>query len=281
LGPNGSGKSTLIRLLTGELAPDSGTIKRAERLRIVTFTQHREDLDPKISLQAALCPVNDTVHYRDRPLHVATWAQRFLFRKEQLPISVGDLSGGEQARILIARLMLQPADVLILDEPTNDLDIPSLEVLEESLEEFLGAVVLVTHDRFMLQRLSTDVLGLDGRGGARLFADYSQWQAAQQPTEMIEAKATKKEFSTLSRVPDQPKPKPRKLTFNEQREWDQIEGKILAAEERVKVVERQTSDPAVVADHRRLQAAYAELDAAQREVALLYERWAELAARQE
>src|SRR6202040_4488245 len=98
------------------------------------------------------------------------WAQRFLFRNEQLDMPVGDLSGGEQSRVLIANLMLQPADLLILDEPTNDLDIPSLEVLEESLADFPGALVLVTHDRFMLDRVSTAVLGLDGQGGAQLYA---------------------------------------------------------------------------------------------------------------
>ena len=111
-------------------------------------------------------------------MHVAAWAKRFLFRPEQLELPVGRLSGGEQARILIARLMREPADLLILDEPTNDLDIPTLEVLEESLAEFEGGLVLVTHDRFMLERVSTVILALDGEGGAETFADYAQWEAA-------------------------------------------------------------------------------------------------------
>ena len=116
-------------------------------------------------------------------MHVSAWAQRFLFRTEQLDMPVGDLSGGEQARVLIARLMLQPADLLILDEPTNDLDIPSLEVLEESLPDFPGALVLVTHDRFMLDRVSTELLALDGKGRRRSFASYSQWQDARDAAE--------------------------------------------------------------------------------------------------
>ena len=117
--------------------------------------------------------------YCDRPLHVAAWARRFLFAAEQLDMPVARLSGGERARVAIAQLMLRPADVLMLDEPTNDLDIPTLEVLEESLLEFPGAVVLVTHDRFLFDRVSTVVLALDGTGGAEVFADYQQWEDAQ------------------------------------------------------------------------------------------------------
>ncbi len=139
LGPNGSGKSTLIRLLAGQDSPDAGEIWRAEQLRIVLFDQSRRQLDKSQTLRDALSPTGETVSYRGSSMHVTAWAARFLFRKEQLDLPVGDLSGGEQARVLIAQLMLQPADLLILDEPTNDLDISSLEVLEESLSDFPGA----------------------------------------------------------------------------------------------------------------------------------------------
>ena len=176
LGPNGSGKTTLLRVLSGGLEPDTGTIKPAVDLRIVAFTQHRDALKPTQSLRDALCPLGDVVHYRGKPIHVASWAKKFLFDPKKFPTSVGGLSGGEQARILLANLMLEPADVLILDEPTNDLDIPSLEVLEQALLEFPGAIVLVTHDRFMIQRLSTRLLALDGRGGVKEFASYHQWE---------------------------------------------------------------------------------------------------------
>ncbi len=114
--------------------------------------------------------------FRDRPMHVVSWAKRFLFRTEQLELALDRLSGGERARVQIARLMLQTADVLMLDEPTNDLDINTLEVLEQNLLDFPGALVLVTHDRYMLDRISTIVLGLDGNGDSGLFADYSQWE---------------------------------------------------------------------------------------------------------
>jgi ATP-binding cassette subfamily F protein uup len=175
LGPNGSGKTTLLRVLVGEDEPDAGVIERADRLRVVYFEQNRESLDPTLTLKRALAPEGDSVMYQDRSIHVVSWAKRFLFRAEQLETSVSKLSGGEKARIVLARLMLKPADVLVLDEPTNDLDIPTLDVLEESLLEFPGALVLVTHDRYMIDRVSTHILALDGKGGAEYFADYSQW----------------------------------------------------------------------------------------------------------
>ena len=166
MGPNGSGKTSLLNLLAGTLAPDAGVIERADGLRLVRFEQHREGLDPGQSLRRALASDGDAVTFQGRSVHVASWAKRFLFRPEQLEMPVGRLSGGEQARILIARVMCEPADLLILDEPTNDLDIPTLEILEDSLAEFDGGLVLVTHDRFMLERVSTTILALDGEGSA-------------------------------------------------------------------------------------------------------------------
>jgi len=178
VGPSGSGKTTLLGLLAGEIVPDAGEIERAEGLKLVRFAQDRGSLDPSQPLRRALAPEGDAVVFQGRSVHVASWAKRFLFRSEQLELPVDRLSGGEQARILIARMMLEPADVLMLDEPTNGLDIPTLEVLEESLAEFEGGVILVTHDRFLLERVSNVVLALDGQGGAETFADYAQWQAA-------------------------------------------------------------------------------------------------------
>ena len=171
LGPNGSGKSTLIRLLAGGLQPDTGEIVRAEQLRIVVFDQHREQLDQDQILRRALSPAGDSITFAGSAMHVSAWARRFLFRPDQLDLPVRELSGGEQARVLIARLMQHPADVLILDEPTNDLDLATLEVLEERLEEFAGALVLVTHDLYLLDFVSTEILALDGMGGEKIYAD--------------------------------------------------------------------------------------------------------------
>jgi len=275
LGANGSGKSTLLQLLAGTLAPDRGTIERADDLRVVHFDQHRGGLDPAWSLKQALAGDGDTVIYHDRPVHIASWSKRFLFRFEQLGQPVGQLSGGERARVHIARLMLQPADLLLLDEPTNDLDIPTLEVLEESLLEFPGAVVLVTHDRYLLDRVSTSLLALDGAGGLTPFADLAQWLAseAQRATE-----ATAK--SETPRAAPRPASATKRLSYHEQREWERIEATILAAEEALAACCAALEDPAVISDAGELARRYAESEAASARVDSLYARWSELEAKQ-
>jgi ABC transport system ATP-binding/permease protein len=219
VGPNGSGKTTLLRLLRGDIAPTSGQIRRADWLRIVYFDQSRQ-LDTNVTLRRALAPEGDTVIYQDRPVHVASWASRFLFNGEQLNQPVERLSGGERARVLIAQLMLQPADVLLLDEPTNDLDIPTLEILEESLLEFRGSLVLVTHDRYMLDRVSNIVIGLDGQGHSASFADYSQWESWIQEQEQTTKPSAPKPISlAISKTTAAKK----KLSYLEAREYAGIE----------------------------------------------------------
>jgi ATP-binding cassette subfamily F protein uup len=273
LGPNGSGKTTVLKLLAGTIEPDSGTIMRADRLRVVTFEQHRESLDQQATLRRALAPAGgDAVVYQDRSVHLVSWAKRFLFRPEQLDLPVFRLSGGEQARLLIARLMLQPADLLLLDEPTNDLDIPTLDVLEDSLLEFTGALVLVTHDRWLLDRVSTRLLALDGTGHAEWFADYAQWEAAQARKETEERKSGISKDSAAQVGSS----KRKGLSYKEQKEWDQIEEKILRAEEAVAVCQTAASDPAIASSATDLQDRYAALHDAQSEVERLYVRWAEL-----
>ncbi len=277
VGPNGSGKTTLLRLLRGEVAATAGEIRRAEKLRIVYFDQRRE-LDPNVTLRRALAPEGDSVIYQDRVTHVASWAAKFLFKSEQLNQPVERLSGGERARVLIAQLMLQPADVLLLDEPTNDLDIPTLEILEESLLEFRGSLVLVTHDRYMLDRVSTIVLGLDGQGSAERFADYSQWetwQAERQQAAQAGIRGTAR--SAAAESPSSPK---RKLSYLEAREYSSIEERVAAAEEKLELKRTAAADPAIASDAPSLMNAHSELEEAQREVDELYARWAELEKKQ-
>ncbi len=271
LGPNGSGKSTLISVLAGELAPDAGEIERAPMLQTVLFEQGRESLDPSASLRRALAPEGDSVIFQGRALHVASWARRFLFRSEQLDVPVSLLSGGEQARVSIARLMLRPADLLILDEPTNDLDIATLEVLEESLLEFPGALILVTHDRYLLDRVCTSILALDGRGGVETFADTSQWQEHRAARTAVETTASKP-----SPPRSAPPPRTKKLSWAEQREWERIEEEVLAAEERLSLAQRSLEDPAVATDAAALAERLEAMQAARAEVDRLYARWAEL-----
>lgn len=273
LGPNGSGKSTVLKLLAGTVMPDAGTITRADRLRVVTFEQHRDSLDQQAPLRRALAPAGgDAVVYQDRSVHLVSWAKRFLFKPEQLDLPVSRLSGGEQARLLIARLMLQPADLLLLDEPTNDLDIPTLDVLEDSLLEFTGALVLVTHDRWLLNRVSTRLLALDGAGRAEWFADYDQWESAQGRTTAEDRTSQ----SSKERSAPGGRSKRKGLSYKEQKEWDQIEAKILEAEARVAACHAAASDPSIASSAADLQERYAALHAAQADVERLYARWAEL-----
>ncbi len=277
LGPNGSGKSTLLRVLAGETAPDAGSVARADGLRVVMFEQGRATLDPAATLKRALCPNGDMVIYRERPLHVAAWAKQFLFRPEQLEVVVGDLSGGEQARVRIAQLMLQPADLLFLDEPTNDLDIPALEVLEESLADFPGGVILVSHDRELMDRLCTEVIGLNGQGGAGFYASVSQWLTAYERAATLGEKLDAMPAAPAARPAP---PKPRKLTYREQQEWTQMEPAILAAE--TIVADRQADvEKASSAGHVALTEACRALEDAQQAVERLYERWQELDAKRE
>ncbi|HXH86961.1 MAG TPA: ATP-binding cassette domain-containing protein, partial [Nitrospira sp.] len=278
LGPNGSGKTTLLKLLAGTLKPDTGTLTRADKLRVVTFEQHRESLDQQATLRRSLAPYGDAVVYQDRSVHLISWAKRFLFKPEQLDLPVSRLSGGEQARLLIARLMLQSADLLILDEPTNDLDIPTLDVLEDSLLEFPGALVLVTHDRWLLDRVSTMLLALDGQGNAEWFADYAQWETAQakkatgnQRSVPVSQTRPRAESGQTSFAP-----KRKGLSFKEQQEWDKIEQKLAEAEATVATCRAAANDPAIVADAEALRTRYAALETAQAEVERLYARWEEL-----
>ena len=276
VGPNGSGKTSLLRLLLGESEASAGTIRRADRLRIVYFDQSRE-LDPDITLRRALAPEGDSVIYQDRLVHVASWAAKFLFAGEQLNQPVGKLSGGERARVLIAQLMLQPADLLLLDEPTNDLDIPTLDILEESLLEFRGSLVLVTHDRYMLDRVSTVVLGLDGAGGVGLFADYSQWETWLEDRQRASRDAaTKAVGNSGARANGDRKSSKKKLSYLEAREYETIEHRVAEAEHVLQSKRTQLEDPAIVSDGARLVAAHAEMEEAQEKVDILYARWAEL-----
>jgi ATP-binding cassette subfamily F protein uup len=273
VGLNGTGKTTLLRMLAGEMDADSGRIERAAALRMVYFDQAREHLDPAQTLRQGLGAHGETVLFRDRPIHVAGWAKRFQFDSGQLDRPISSLSGGEQARVLIARLMLEPADVLLLDEPTNDLDIPTLEVLEDSLMDFPGALVMVTHDRYLLDRISTAVLGLDGQGGARIYADYWQWEQAQ-----LAQKQLRPEKPAASARPAPAVAAKKKLSYLESREWEQMEARILEAEAEATALREEMQSPAAVSDGPRLAACYEKLQAAEGRIEALYARWAELEA---
>ena len=278
VGPNGSGKTTLLRLMRGELEPAEGTIRRAEALRMVYLSQMR-DLDEDVTLRRALAPESDGLVYQGRPIHVASWAARFLFTGEQLNQPVRNLSGGERARVLIARLMLQPADVLLLDEPTNDLDIPTLEILEENLLDFEGALVLVTHDRYLLNRVASTVVGLDGNGRIGQFADYGQWEDWLEEEGLgnrDQGQGTRDQKSPPGAESDALKTSKKKLSYMEAREFASIEQRVEVSDARLAMARERVEDPAIAIDAAALQQALAELEAAQAENDDLYARWAEL-----
>ncbi len=270
VGANGSGKSTLLRVLAGELEAEAGWLRRAEHLRTVYFDQQREQLDPRTPLRRALGGAADAVVYRDRAIHVVTWAKRFQFRVDQLDLPLGELSGGEQARVHVARLMLEPADLLLLDEPTNDLDIPTLEVLEESLLDFPGALVLVTHDRVLLDGVATLLLGLDGQGGTAFCADVEQWleTAAGAGRPAAEPRPARRE-----RPPRRPRAG---LTWAEQRELAGMEEAILAAEAELAAARARLADPAVASDSSGAHRAFLDEQEARARLDALYARWAAL-----
>ncbi len=279
LGRNGCGKSTLMKILAGAvdnsgIVPDSGVVKAADNIKVISFDQNRETIDPTIILRRALAPDGDSVMYNGRSLHVVSWAKKFLFRPDQLETPVGQLSGGEQARILIARLMRQPADILLLDEPTNDLDIASLDVLEASLLDFPGALVLVTHDRYLLDRVCHRLLGFGGRHGVSYYADYGQWlndlPEAGKPDE-----SKKKIDAQVEKAPVQKKSSGR-LSYMDQREYDQIEEAIATEESRVELLQDRMALPEIVSNPDELAECWQELQEAQTEVERLYDRWDEL-----
>jgi ATP-binding cassette subfamily F protein uup len=286
VGPNGSGKTTFLRLLLGEIDPAQGSIRRADALRMVYFSQLRE-LDEGLTLRRALAPEGDGIVYQGRTVHVASWASRFLFTGEQLNQPVRNLSGGERARVLIAKLMLEPADVLLLDEPTNDLDIPTLEILEENLLDFPGALVLVTHDRYLLNRVSSTVLGLDGRGHIGRFADYAQWEdwldemgeadpdAPDQRKAALKPDGSSATQRTGAESPSASGSK-KKLSYLEAREFAAIEQRVEESDARLADARDRVEHPEVATNATLLQQALLELDSAQHQNDALYARWAEL-----
>ncbi len=271
LGPNGCGKSTLIRVLLGTEPADAGTVQRADGLSVAYFEQNRESLDPNVSLMKTICPSGDHVKFQGRFLHIRSYLDRFLFAKEQTDLPVGRLSGGEQARVLIARLMLKEADILVLDEPTNDLDISTLDVLQGCLEEFPGAVILVSHDRFFLDQVSNELLAFPpGESELVTFSDLRQWEAWHATIE--DAPVAK-----VSNAPAAPKKK-KKLSYNETRELENMEATIAAAEAKLAKLNAEAENPALAANAGRLTELFREITVAQTAVEKLFARWQELEA---
>ncbi|NRA39160.1 MAG: ABC-F family ATP-binding cassette domain-containing protein [Planctomycetes bacterium] len=271
LGRNGSGKTTLLKILSGEVEADSGNIKRAYELKAIRFSQDRSQLNLQHTLRQALSDNEDTVVYQGRNIHINAWSQMFLFKREQLEQKISSLSGGEQARVLLSQMMRKEADVLILDEPTNDLDIPALEVLESSLLDFKGAIILVTHDRFLLEEVATDFLAICDDHSAIRVGSYAQWEDAQK---RLKGGAD----GTLSEENDGEEPIV-ELTWAEQKELRGIEKKIANAEVRLEKIQERLADDKVLSDVAAFAKAQAESTTAEEKLKEMYARWEDLESR--
>jgi ATP-binding cassette subfamily F protein uup len=292
LGPNGCGKSTLIKTLVGEQEPTSGTVLRSENLSVAYFAQNREVLDPQSTVSKTLCPQGDHVSFQGNRVHIRSYLDRFLFTQGQMDMAVSKLSGGEQSRLLIAKLMLNEANLLVLDEPTNDLDMATLSILEECLMDFPGAVLLVTHDRYFLDQVATQILAFAPEGASPgkivSFSDLEQWenwhklQVAKiaSDSKASSEEARKRELSSTSSGTGSTNAsapaKKRKLGFNEQRELDSMEENIHKAEKRLAVLTEESSRPENMTNSVRLTELTQEMTQLQTEIDRLYARWAEL-----
>lgn len=268
MGANGSGKTTLLRMLANEIEPDMGTIKRAQDLKVVYFDQHRSQLPLDISLKTALCPTGDFILFQGREIHVNGWCKRFLFSPDILEIPIGKLSGGERARIAIAHLMLLPADVLLLDEPTNDLDIPTLETLEESLLEFPGAIVLISHDRCMIDRICNSVLSLGDPQNIEIFADYSQWKASSE--KRIKTQEKQQQEAPISKRSKSP------ISYHDKKELSSIERKIHKLEEEVCSLNHLLEEKEIAENPSRLLEICTAIELVETQIEKLYLRWEEI-----
>lgn len=278
LGENGSGKSTLIKILLGNETPDTGTVKRADKLQFSHFEQARDTLDPDKSVLQNICPEGDYVIAQGQALHVRSYLDRFLFPGIKAELPARKLSGGEQARLRLAQLMLSASQVLILDEPTNDLDTETLEVLENALKEFNGAVILVTHDRYFMDAVAEQILAFPPPGTKdpklEKFASYFQWETWYKEQKELLKKAARAESAAAASGA-----KKSRMSFKEKFELENMEETILKLETEVARLTGVTHDPATLADHKKLNEALSQLAAAQAELDQKFQRWAELEAK--
>ncbi|HUU26298.1 MAG TPA: ABC-F family ATP-binding cassette domain-containing protein [archaeon] len=271
IGPNGCGKTTLIRMFVGQLEPDSGYVKEGVHTRIAYFDQKREQLDPQATIWDSVAPGGDHVLVSSQRLHKKAFLQSFLFPPEVQRLKVGLLSGGERNRLLLAKLMLAGANVLVLDEPTNDLDLETLQVLEEQLKSFKGSLIVVTHDRYFLDKVVEEIYAFEEGGRIRHYpGNYSYYLECREEEKTLGREAAERRKDTTA--PGKPK-RQGELHYLEKKELESIEGRIVRAEEELSLARAKLEDPAIAADAEALAKAYAELRRLEQEVNRLFERW--------
>lgn len=287
IGPNGAGKSTLLKILLGLETPTSGQVKVADEVKISYFEQSRESLNPKLSLLKNICPEGDYVNYLGQFVFARSYLERFLFSSQQMDLPVEKLSGGEQSRLRLAQMMLEPANVLVLDEPTNDLDVETLTVLEESLKDFPGAVLLVTHDRYFMDQVANEILALptelSSNRQIEKFAEYFQWEQWRD-LQIQERKNNANKSKGKSAAPAEPvistadtsAANLKKLSYKERLELEGMEKKISDLEAELSKLELTAQEPEVTSNASKLQNLFEEISAKQKTLENLYSRWAEL-----
>jgi ATP-binding cassette subfamily F protein uup len=280
VGPNGFGKSSLLKLLLGELEPDSGLVSRAATLKIAYYDQQREQLDLSASVFDNVNDGNEYVGDGEDRRHISSWLRDFLFRPEQFRTPASALSGGERNRLLLARIFARPANLLVLDEPTNDLDIETLELLEEKISDFKGTLLLVSHDRTFLDRVVSSLLILEGEGKVQEFVggwtDWRTWQSQRNK----ESKTVKKiPGNELGKETSETRRRPARLSYKEQREFDALPQKLEALEARKATLESEIMRPEFYAQaDQSIRDALKTLQQLEAEIALAWDRWAELEA---
>lgn len=268
IGPNGAGKTTLLKLILGEEQPDSGTVRQGTKLQVAYFDQMRAQLNEEASLADTIAPGSDWVEINGQRRHVMTYLSDFLFAPERARSPVKSLSGGERNRLLLARLFAKPANVLVLDEPTNDLDIDTLELLEELLEDYEGTVFLVSHDRTFLDNVVTQVIVAEGNGQWREFiGGYTDWERVRDASSVAPQKSTGKTEANKpvgKETPAKPAPKQKKLSYKDQRELDELPLLIAQLEQEQKILSERLADPDLYKqgpdEAQRLNQRFAEID---------------------
>ncbi|WP_320172990.1 ATP-binding cassette domain-containing protein [Maridesulfovibrio sp.] len=280
IGPNGAGKTTLIQVLLGNLKPDSGTVKLGTKLEISYFDQHREQLDPDKSVRDSVADGNDTVTINGRNKHVMGYLKDFLFSPDRANSPVSVLSGGERNRLLLARLFTRPSNLLVMDEPTNDLDAETLELLEDRIMEYPGTVIIVSHDRVFLNNVVTGTLAFEGNAQVNDYVGgYDDWvRQRQQPEEEVKPKSSKPK---PKKTPDA---RPEKLSYKEQREFEALEveitelpGKIEELESSIEEMQNLMADPEFYKKSgEEMAAAQAKLESLEAEHETTFMRWEEV-----
>jgi ATP-binding cassette subfamily F protein uup len=277
IGPNGAGKTTLLRLLLGEIAPDSGEVKHGANVQVAYYDQQREQLDPQRTVFDTIGEGNDTVTANGRTRHVHAYLRDFLFSNDRARSPVNALSGGERNRLLLARLFTRPANVLVLDEPTNDLDLETLELLEEQLVEWPGTLLLVSHDRVFLDNVVTSTFAFEGNGRiGEYVGGYADWQR-QARAAATPARDEPRAKQPTAPSPELPRSQTRRLSYKEQRELESLPAHIEALESEQRTLNDTIAAPGFYKEAAEtINNTLARLDALQHELTAAYTRWDEL-----